>query len=213
MGGLPRPRADAAEHARRSAARLRELRMGIVEAGDLGRAWTAQLEAEISLLEGCPDCDLWQRAVEAWDATGQVHEQAWALVKLARCMLASPTERRSAGTVLQAAQAIGIRLGAGPVLEAVSEVAGRARLDITASTSSSTGARSHPQGLTAREIQVLQCVAMGLSNDQIADELFISPKTASVHVSHILRKLDVRSRSEATTSAHRLHLLVDLRDA
>jgi len=50
-------------------------------------------------------------------------------------------------------------------------------------------------------------LASGRSNDEIAKELFISPKTASVHVSHILAKLGARTRVEAATTAHRLRLV------
>jgi DNA-binding NarL/FixJ family response regulator len=59
--------------------------------------------------------------------------------------------------------------------------------------------------LTAREHDVLKLLA-GASNQQIADELFISVKTASVHVSHILAKLNVASRGEAAAYAHRNQL-------
>jgi DNA-binding NarL/FixJ family response regulator len=61
-------------------------------------------------------------------------------------------------------------------------------------------------GLTEREVEVLGLVAAGRSNPQIAAELFISPKTASVHVSNILSKLNVTSRGEAAALAHRLGL-------
>jgi DNA-binding CsgD family transcriptional regulator len=61
-------------------------------------------------------------------------------------------------------------------------------------------------GLTGRERDVLRLVAAGRSNRQIAEELFISPKTASVHVSNILAKLDVSGRGEAAALAHRLRL-------
>ena len=61
-------------------------------------------------------------------------------------------------------------------------------------------------GLTAREMEVLALVGEGLTNRQIAERLFISPKTASLHVSRILAKLGVRSRVEAATTAHRLGL-------
>jgi DNA-binding CsgD family transcriptional regulator len=211
MARLPsRRRGDASDQPRRSAVRLRELSVNTAATGIVGKAWTAQLEAEIGLLEGHRDPDSWQRAVDAWEVTGQVHDQAWALVKLARCKLASPAERQSAATALRTAQAIGARLRATPLLEAVAQVVGRARLDIAGSGAAHT---SRPHPLTAREVEVLRLVAMGLSNDQIAGRLFISPRTASVHVSHILRKLDVASRSEATTAAHRLHLLGDLEDA
>ncbi|WP_243761755.1 response regulator transcription factor, partial [Streptomyces sp. YIM 98790] len=64
-------------------------------------------------------------------------------------------------------------------------------------------------GLTARERDVLSLVAAGRSNRQIAEELFISPKTVSVHVSNILAKLEVSGRGEAAALAHRLGLLTE----
>jgi len=63
-----------------------------------------------------------------------------------------------------------------------------------------------PLGLTAREFEVLRLVADGRSNPEIAARLFISTKTASVHVSNILAKVGVASRGEAAAAAHRLHL-------
>jgi DNA-binding CsgD family transcriptional regulator/tetratricopeptide (TPR) repeat protein len=64
--------------------------------------------------------------------------------------------------------------------------------------------KSNPAGLTAREIEVLELVAQGLRNSEIAQRLFLSEKTAGHHVSAILRKLDVRSRTEAGAEAARL---------
>ncbi|GAA3989461.1 hypothetical protein GCM10022384_41830 [Streptomyces marokkonensis] len=58
-------------------------------------------------------------------------------------------------------------------------------------------------GLTSRERDVLRLVSDGRTNRQIAEELFISPKTASVHVSNILAKLGVSGRGEAAAVAHR----------
>ena len=60
-----------------------------------------------------------------------------------------------------------------------------------------------PFGLTGRELEVLRLVAAGRGNREIAAELFISPKTASVHVSNILGKLGVSSRGEAAATAQR----------
>lgn len=59
-------------------------------------------------------------------------------------------------------------------------------------------------GLTAREAEVLVLVAAGRTNRQIGEELYISDKTASVHVSNILRKLGVTSRMDAAAIAQRL---------
>jgi DNA-binding NarL/FixJ family response regulator len=64
-----------------------------------------------------------------------------------------------------------------------------------------------PFGLTVRELEVLRLVAIGRGNRDIATELFISPKTTSVHVSNILGKLGVATRVEAATAAHRLRLV------
>ncbi|MGH3376968.1 MAG: helix-turn-helix domain-containing protein, partial [Actinoallomurus sp.] len=62
-------------------------------------------------------------------------------------------------------------------------------------------------GLTPRELEVLGLVAVGRSNREIAGELFISAKTASVHVSNILAKLKVASRGEAAATAHRMGIV------
>jgi DNA-binding NarL/FixJ family response regulator len=76
-------------------------------------------------------------------------------------------------------------------------LAARARLDIGAGTLPPSG-----PGLTSRERQVLELIARGASNRQIAEELFISERTTSVHVSNILRKLGVGSRGQAASLAY-----------
>jgi DNA-binding NarL/FixJ family response regulator len=68
---------------------------------------------------------------------------------------------------------------------------------------SDTGAPAE-LGLTHRELEVLRLLAEGRTNRQIGDELFITPKTASVHVSRILMKLGVANRAEAAAVAHRI---------
>ncbi len=69
-----------------------------------------------------------------------------------------------------------------------------------------TDGEAAPFGLTPRELQVLALIAEGATNRQIGAALYMAEKTASVHVSRILSKLGVRSRTQAAAVAHRLHL-------
>jgi DNA-binding NarL/FixJ family response regulator len=96
-----------------------------------------------------------------------------------------------------------VRLGAEPLRAEVEALARRARLDLGQAVAPPADTAA---GLTPRELEVLRLVAAGRSNSQIAGELFISPKTASVHVSNILAKLGVHTRVEAAATAHRLGL-------
>jgi DNA-binding NarL/FixJ family response regulator len=82
-------------------------------------------------------------------------------------------------------------------------------LDVPDAGADGAGSRDAVErlGLTERELSVLELVAEGMTNRQIGEELFISEKTASVHVSRILAKLDVRSQVEAATAAQRLGMV------
>jgi DNA-binding NarL/FixJ family response regulator len=66
---------------------------------------------------------------------------------------------------------------------------------------------ANPAGLTARELEVLELLAEGLPNAEIAERLVVSPRTVDHHVSAILRKLDVRTRGEAGAQAARRGLI------
>lgn len=139
----------------------------------------------------------------AWRANGQLHDEAWALVRVGECQIELGDKSAAADSLLHAKE-IATRLNAAPLRDAVAGIAARARIPELADAPMSRRTR---HGLTDREVAVLRLVAQGNSNAEIARALSISPKTASVHVSHFLAKLDVASRSEATTEAHRLHLL------
>jgi DNA-binding CsgD family transcriptional regulator len=100
------------------------------------------------------------------------------------------------------------------LLDQLREVAGRAA--VRGVDPAAAPASLHPEpspaerlGLTRREQEVLALVAAGRTNRQIAEELFISVKTAGIHVSNILAKLGVASRVEAATTAHRAGLVDD----
>lgn len=183
-------------------ATIRALADAVHRHGDAGIAWSAHLDAELGRLAHATDPEPWQRAVTGWAAIERPHEQGWASLRLGECHLRNH-ERAPAVEPLATALRIGRRLAAVPLVDAVARVARPARLDI--GLGSADDAPALP--LTPRELDVLQLVAVGRSNGEIARELYISPKTASVHVSHILTKLDVRSRTEAAAVAHRHHLV------
>jgi DNA-binding NarL/FixJ family response regulator len=163
-------------------------------------AWLARAEAEWTRLAGDPDPDRWARAADAF-SYGYIYEEARSRWRLAEALLAAGRRGEASGAAL-AAHSVALRLGAEPLREAVEALARRGRLDLGEVAVPGDGAA----GLTARELEVLRLVAAGRSNQQIAEALYISRKTASVHVSHILAKLGVRTRVEAAAVAHRLGL-------
>jgi DNA-binding CsgD family transcriptional regulator len=98
--------------------------------------------------------------------------------------------------------AIGSRLNAGEVVAEAVETRATESASMQSDPSSSNG-----YGLTARELDVLRHLADGLSNPQIADALFISPRTAGTHVANILRKMEVENRSAAVATAWKQNLI------
>jgi DNA-binding NarL/FixJ family response regulator len=122
-------------------------------------------------------------------------------------------DRGAATEAAQAALATARKLGSRWLTEEIEALAERGRLDLAdradpGTASSAAGvAESDPFGLTAREHQVLALIAEGATNRQIGAALYMAEKTASVHVSRILRKLGVTSRTQAAAVAHRLHLV------
>ena len=122
----------------------------------------------------------------------------------------SPAGDREAATVAAcAAEEIAVRLGAGWLRGEIEGLAARARLDIAAELDEEPADEPEEDdgfGLTSRERQVLALVAEGATNREIGAQLFMAEKTASVHVSRILSKLNVRSRTEAAAVAHRNRL-------
>ncbi|WP_239097010.1 helix-turn-helix transcriptional regulator [Asanoa ferruginea] len=140
----------------------------------------------------------WATAVEAWRTDGQPYALARALVAFAEA-LAAVGDRAAAGEALEEAGALAADLDARPLRDEVARLARRVGLR------GAVGAG--PDVLTAREREVLRLVAVGHSNSRIATELYLSPKTVSVHVSRIIAKLEVTNRIEAAAVAHRLGLL------
>ncbi|MEU4623027.1 AAA family ATPase [Actinoplanes sp. NPDC023801] len=172
---------------------IRELANRLPQRYPAERAYAAQVAA---VLDG--GADRWRAAVDQWRADGQPYHLGCALLGLAEAVA---PDRPAATAALTEAGAIAAALGARPLAEAA-EVLAR-RLGVRSATVPAALAEL----LTAREREVLRLVAEGQSNSRIAQSLFISPKTASVHVSRIIAKLEVTNRVEAAAVAHRLGLL------
>ncbi|MFE3250601.1 AAA family ATPase [Streptomyces sp. NPDC059209] len=179
------------------------------------RAYDLLLEAELARADGIVAPKLWARAVAAFEAPARPYELAEARHRWAADLLAASADREQATALLIQAHTTAKRLGARHLVEETELLAGRARISL--STTPRLAPAPGPEadaagslGLTPRERDVLRRVAEGLSNRQIAEELYISPKTASVHVSNILAKLGVSGRTEAAAMTHRLHLFTDL---
>jgi DNA-binding CsgD family transcriptional regulator len=188
-------------------ARLREdlnvQAAGLARHGPVQHAHAVTVDAEASRAEGGQDLASWDAAAAAWQAAGHPHPLACTLLRAASA--ASVNGNREAAVIrLQRAAEIAAQLAARPLQQHISQLARRARIQLT--NPGHLGEPAAPFGLTAREQEVLRLVAAGCSNRDIAAELFISPRTASVHVSNILGKLHVASRGEAAATAYRLHL-------
>jgi DNA-binding CsgD family transcriptional regulator len=172
--------------------------------GPEGRGWLARCEAEYARLTRANSPDAWERVLAEF-GPGYVYETARTQWRLAESLVEAG-RRDEAAAAWRAARDTASRLGAAPLGAALDDLARRARLD------PGSGHRGHGTGsagpsplvaLTEREREVLRLIAKGMSNRDIGTELFISPKTASVHVSNILGKLGAASRTEAAAIAYR----------
>jgi DNA-binding CsgD family transcriptional regulator/tetratricopeptide (TPR) repeat protein len=172
------------------------------------QAWREETGAELERGEGSATAARWLAVADAWAEVGWPQRRAEALLRAAEA--GASADRTAAaqwfGEALQAFE----RLGAAPAIERAGALARRARFESVPAqrdpqepTSASPLDQWH---LTPRETDVLRLVAEGRTNGQIGAELFISTKTASVHVSNLLAKLGVASRVEAAALAHRLRV-------
>jgi DNA-binding CsgD family transcriptional regulator len=175
------------------------------------RASIASCEAEWTRAQGGSDPKRWEAAAAAWEAAARhPYHAAYARWRAAAALLARRGDRDRAGRLLRQAHAAAAALGAEPLRREVEQLARLGRVELAASgPTGEADAAGAGLGLTARELEVLRLVAEGRSNRQVAEALFISVKTASVHVSNILAKLGVATRVEAAAVALRLGLFAD----
>jgi DNA-binding CsgD family transcriptional regulator/tetratricopeptide (TPR) repeat protein len=142
----------------------------------------------------------WRDVVGRWDALRFPYPAAHARLRLSHALLSGSGSSEEASEELRSALAAADALGATVLSRQIRELGARARVELESTPGGDEPAGAGERaasGLTARERQVLELLAEGCSNRRIAKTLFISEKTASVHVTHILAKLQVTNRSEA----------------
>jgi DNA-binding CsgD family transcriptional regulator len=203
--------ADAVNHwlaqARKLIAIARRAAADASEITPNAAGWLALAEAEHEHARGAARPELWSEVTTAWDRLERPPLAAYCRLRWAEALVATNASRAEAGVPLRQAYAVAARIGANPLLRDLDLLAQRARLDLAPlepEPPEAPGALEKTLGLTPREAEVLRLVARGYTNRDIASTLVISTKTASVHVSHILQKLDVSNRLEAAAIAHRV---------
>jgi len=167
-------------------------------------------EAEVARLRRDGEEPAWRAAKTMWAEHGIPHQASYAGWRLAEHLLASG-KRNDAETELALAYAAAEHHV--PLRGEIEALARRARLPLPGTTSSSPSPTEAAEptdskrGLTSRELDVLRLLGTGATNAEIGRRLYMSPKTASVHVSAIIRKLGVNGRVQAATVAERMGLL------
>jgi DNA-binding CsgD family transcriptional regulator len=169
----------------------------------------ATWHAEQTRLAGASDPGAWHAAAKTWEGLGWPHRAGYAWWRQAQAQLDAGQPATAAAAALRAAAAAAD--GHAPLQAQVHALAERARIPLR-TPAATPGARPPAEvpasyGLTGRELAVLRLLAAGRTNAQIGAELYISPTTAGVHVSNILRKLGVTSRVQAAALAERAGLL------
>jgi DNA-binding NarL/FixJ family response regulator len=190
-----RGRIDAARDAAKAG-------QGIEEASDCA-AHLAHAAAAVTRLHDS-DPEAWAEAARRWADLADPYWLATTRVREAEAAAAAGATARAAETLREAHQ-LAAHLGAEPLISEIEAVSRRTRLSVEAPVVTVLEHAATDQlGLTPREAEVLSLVAVGQTNRQIGEALFVSEKTASVHVSNILRKLGVNSRVDAAAVAQRL---------
>lgn len=197
---------ERGEAAARIAGEVWEESLAHGHGGPESRAWASRARAErlrLRWLAGAGDADLaamteaWAEAVQRFDEYGHTFEAARSRARLA-AVLAASGDTSQAREAAQSAVEVARRLRAAPLMTELEPLLGRPARPAT------EAAGEH---LTPREREILGLVALGRSNKQIGSQLFISAKTASVHVSNIMAKLGAAGRGEAVAVARQRGLL------
>ena len=146
----------------------------------------------------------WSGAVEACTAAGLPWEEAYSRWRGAEALLVRAHGRQEGAEMLRRGLVLARSLGARPVEEELVDLARRARVPIEEPSAAASGGLEGILGLTPREREILDLIAVGRTYGEIARSLVISEKTVSTHVSHLLAKTGTSSRVELARLVHRL---------
>ncbi len=168
-------------------------------------------EAEWARLGGTPSESLWCQAAQTCRDAGLLALRPYALLRQAEAILANARKHAAAAPILREARETARAMGAAPLVGQIEELARRGRIELEPAVGRD-GLRAPTDAadrfrLTPREREVLALLMAGRTNRQIAEHLFIEPRTVGVHVSNILGKLGASGRGEAAALAHRLALV------
>jgi DNA-binding CsgD family transcriptional regulator len=167
------------------------------------QAWLATAETVHRRIWVSDTPDDWAELATTWDAAGQPYPAARARYHQAELLLRPPADRDRAAAAAADALAVAERLGARSLADAVTSLAKRGRLILPDRAAEEPATAAKALNLTPREAEVLALLVAGRTNRQIARALFISEKTASVHVTNLLRKLGVANRYDAAAAGAR----------
>jgi DNA-binding CsgD family transcriptional regulator len=172
-------------------------------------AWLATAAAEHERAWDRHDPGWWAGIAQTWAQVGQPAQAAAAQCREVDALLRTRGDRARAAAVARAALTVADQLGAAPLAGELRRLAQRGRLDLRVPDAKAQAAAEPFAGLnlTQREAEVLTLLAVGRTNREIGCELVISEKTASVHVSNVMRKLGVGNRYAAAAIASQLGLL------
>jgi ATP/maltotriose-dependent transcriptional regulator MalT len=160
----------------------------------------AQILAERARMIGKSSAEEWRSVAASWSELGRPYPGLYARWREAEAAN-DANDRETALTALRSAYDTATRLGARPLTAELEVLARKMRIRLGRPPTAREATAQPAFGLTPREREVLVLVAAGRTNRQIAEELFISESTAGVHVSNILGKLGVSSRTEAANVA------------
>jgi ATP/maltotriose-dependent transcriptional regulator MalT len=213
-GQLARDRRDEAASSvaqSRAGALLERTRLAAESGWAVEAPQLATAEAEYARATGGDSGPLWAGAAERWEQLRRPYQSSYTRWREAEALMTSG-DREGAARAGTAALESSRGLGSAWLVDEIESLAARARLQLggevpPAAAEPAQDEPEDPFGLTARERDVLALVAAGATNREIGERLHMAEKTASVHVSRILAKLNVRSRTEAAAVAHRQGLV------